>query len=192
MLRYYPCPRRFLRQSAGSSPSSLTSILSIGRKLLLKPDVGFEAPSGILHAKPLADPERAPLSISGWNQRGNSRNNRLVGSDLRAWHGCWTDYGQLFPYRIGEELPTKRPLCETRARMSHPDPNGAPDRRPIKVGEFWENLVRGERSVILERPWDNPPSRVTGELTALVGARVMGEHRHPALVWSNSPCWRGP
>jgi hypothetical protein len=36
--------------------------------------------------------------------------------------------------------------------------------------------------VILERPWDNPASRVTGELTALVGARVMGEHRHPALV----------
>jgi len=30
--------------------------------------------------------------------------------------------------------------------------------------------------VILERPWDwdNPASRVTGELTALVGARVMG------------------
>ena len=25
-------------------------------------------------------------------------------------------------------------------------------------------------------------SRVTGELTALVGARVMGEHRHPAPV----------
>jgi hypothetical protein len=23
-----------------------------------------------------------------------------------------------------EELPTKRPLCETWARMSHPDPNG--------------------------------------------------------------------
>jgi hypothetical protein len=36
--------------------------------------------------------------------------------------------------------------------------------------------------VILERPWDNPASRVIGELTALVGARVMGEHRHPALV----------
>ena len=59
--------------------------------------------------------------------------------------------------------------------MSHPDPNGAPDRRPIKVGEVWENPVTGERSVILERPWDNPASRVTGELTALVGARVMGE-----------------
>jgi len=45
-----------------------------------------------------------------------------------------------------------------------------------------ENPVTGERSVILERPWDNPAIRVTGELTALVGARVMGEHRHPALV----------
>ncbi len=66
--------------------------------------------------------------------------------------------------------------------MSYPDPNGAPDRGPIKVGEVWENPVTGERSVILERPWDNPASRVTGELTALVGARVMGEHRHPALV----------
>ena len=71
-------------------------------------------------------------------------------------------------------MPTKRPLCETWARMSHPDPNGPPDRRPIKVGEVWENPVTGERSVILERPWDNPASRVTGELTALVGARVMG------------------
>ena len=56
--------------------------------------------------------------------------------------------------------------------MSHPDPNGPPDRRPIKVGEVWEHPVTGERSVILERPWDNPASRVTGELTALVGARV--------------------
>jgi hypothetical protein len=83
---------------------------------------------------------------------------------------------------IGEESPTKRPLCETWARMSHADPNGAPDRRPIKVGEVWENPVTGERSVILERPWDNPASRVTGEPTPLVGARVMGEHRHPALV----------
>ena len=86
------------------------------------------------------------------------------------------------PLSIGDELPTKRPLCETWARMSHPDPNGAPDRRPIEVGEVWENPVTGERSVILERPWDNAASRVTGELTALVGARVMGEHRHPALV----------
>jgi hypothetical protein len=79
------------------------------------------------------------------------------------------------------ELPNV-PLRETWARKSHPDPNGAPDRRSIKVGEVWENPVTGERSVILERPWDNPASRVTGELTALVGARVMGEHPHPALV----------
>ena len=74
--------------------------------------------------------------------------------------------------------------------MSHPDPNGPPDRRPIKVGEVWENPVTGKRSVILERPWDNPASRVTGELTALVGARVMGTAI--LLLWSNSPCWRGP
>ena len=36
--------------------------------------------------------------------------------------------------------------------------------------------------MILEGPRDNPASRATGELTALVGARVMGEHCHPALV----------
>src|SRR5215468_441334 len=66
--------------------------------------------------------------------------------------------------------------------MSHPDPHGPTDRTPIQVGEIWENPVTGERATILERPWDNPAGRGTAELTALVGARVMGEHRHPALV----------
>jgi quercetin dioxygenase-like cupin family protein len=66
--------------------------------------------------------------------------------------------------------------------MSHPDPHGWPDCKPIKVGEVWENPVTGERAVILERPWDNPAGRATAEMTALVGARVMGEHRHPTLV----------
>ena len=101
---------------------------------------------------------------------------------MQVWVGSsrMTSYSSLIG--LGKSVPTKRPLCETWARMSHPDPNGPPDRRPIKVGEVWENPVAGERSVILERPWDNPASRVTGELTALVGARVMGEHRHPALV----------
>jgi quercetin dioxygenase-like cupin family protein len=65
---------------------------------------------------------------------------------------------------------------------SHPDPHGPPDRTPIKVGEVWENPVTRERATILERPWDNPAGRGTAELTALVGARVAGEHRHPALV----------
>jgi quercetin dioxygenase-like cupin family protein len=60
--------------------------------------------------------------------------------------------------------------------------HGPPDRTPIKIGEVWENSVTGERATILERPWDNPAGRATAELTALVGARVMGEHRHPALV----------
>ena len=66
--------------------------------------------------------------------------------------------------------------------MSHPDPNGAPDLRPIEVGEVWENPVTRERATILELPNKNPEGRVTAELTALVGARVAGEHRHPGIV----------
>ena len=66
--------------------------------------------------------------------------------------------------------------------MSHPDPNGSPDLRPIEVGEVWENPVTRERATIVERPWDNPARRASAELTALVGARVVGEHFHPALV----------
>ena len=65
--------------------------------------------------------------------------------------------------------------------MSHPE-HSPPDRTPIIVGEIWENPVTRERATILERPWDNPAGRATAELTALVGARVVGEHRHPALV----------
>ncbi len=66
--------------------------------------------------------------------------------------------------------------------MSHPDPNGPPDRTPIRVGEIWENPVNRERITILERFWDNPEGRAIAELTALVGARVVGEHCHPAMV----------
>jgi quercetin dioxygenase-like cupin family protein len=66
--------------------------------------------------------------------------------------------------------------------MSHPDPHGPPDLTPIRVGEVWEDPVVGERGTILELPYTNPEGRATVELTALVGARVVGEHRHPALV----------
>jgi quercetin dioxygenase-like cupin family protein len=66
--------------------------------------------------------------------------------------------------------------------VSHPDPHGPPDLTPIQVGEVWENPVTGERARILELPTKNPEGRVTSELTALVGARVVGEHRHPAVV----------
>jgi quercetin dioxygenase-like cupin family protein len=68
--------------------------------------------------------------------------------------------------------------------MSHPDPNGAPDLTPIQIGEVWENLATRERATILELPDMNPDGRAAAELTALVGARVVGEHRHPALVES--------
>jgi len=66
--------------------------------------------------------------------------------------------------------------------LSHPDPNGAPDLTPIRVGEVFENPVTGERATILELPDENPEGRATAELTALVGARVAGEHVHPAIV----------
>jgi mannose-6-phosphate isomerase-like protein (cupin superfamily) len=66
--------------------------------------------------------------------------------------------------------------------MSHPDPNGLPDLTPIRVGEMWENPITRERAIILELPTQNLERRATAELNALVGSRVIGEHRHPALV----------
>jgi hypothetical protein len=33
-------------------------------------------------------------------------------------------------------------------RMSHPDPHGPPDRRPIAVGEVWENPVTGSVALL--------------------------------------------
>ena len=66
--------------------------------------------------------------------------------------------------------------------MSHPEAHGQPDRTPIRIGEVWENPVTRERATILERPWDNASGRAVAELTALVGAKVMGEHHHPNLV----------
>jgi mannose-6-phosphate isomerase-like protein (cupin superfamily) len=65
--------------------------------------------------------------------------------------------------------------------VSHPDPNAAPDRTPIEVGEVWENPVTGEHARIEELPWKNPNERVVAELRAVPGARVAGEHLHPAL-----------
>jgi quercetin dioxygenase-like cupin family protein len=66
--------------------------------------------------------------------------------------------------------------------MSHPDPDGPEDLRPIQIGEVLENPVTGERATILELPWKNPEGRAVAELTALVGSRVVGEHRHGAIV----------
>jgi quercetin dioxygenase-like cupin family protein len=68
--------------------------------------------------------------------------------------------------------------------VSHPDPSAAPDRRPIEPGEVLENPVTRERAVIVELPWHNDQGRAVAEMTALPGARVVGEHLHPALVES--------
>jgi quercetin dioxygenase-like cupin family protein len=66
--------------------------------------------------------------------------------------------------------------------VSHPDPNGPADLTPIQIGEVWENPVTRERATILELPHTNPAGRAAAELLALVGARVVGEHLHPAIV----------
>src|SRR6266550_6549611 len=89
----------------------------------------------------------------------------------RACRSLRADDGLLFPYRIGESCRPNVPY----ARL------GRECRTPTRTARRIADPT-GERLVILERPRDNPASRVTGELTALVGARVMGEHRHPALV----------
>jgi mannose-6-phosphate isomerase-like protein (cupin superfamily) len=65
--------------------------------------------------------------------------------------------------------------------MSHPDPNAEPDLTPIEVGEIWENPVTGELARLIEMPWANPDGRAVAELTAVPGARVAGEHLHPAI-----------
>jgi len=66
--------------------------------------------------------------------------------------------------------------------MSHPDPSATPDTRPIEVGEAWENPVTKEYARVLDLPWQNDEGRVVAELKALPGARVVGEHKHPALT----------
>ncbi len=66
--------------------------------------------------------------------------------------------------------------------MSHPSPNGVPDRTPIEVGEVWENRVTGEAVRVVQLPWSNQEGRGVAELTAVPGARVAGEHLHPALT----------
>jgi quercetin dioxygenase-like cupin family protein len=65
--------------------------------------------------------------------------------------------------------------------VSHPDPVAAPDTRPIEPGEVWINPVTLERAVIVEVPWLSEVGRVVADVTALPGARVVGEHLHPAL-----------
>jgi len=67
-------------------------------------------------------------------------------------------------------------------RMSHPDPNGPADTRPITAGEVWENPVSGEHAILVELPYANLDGHCVAELTALAGTRVGGEHRHPAAV----------
>ena len=73
------------------------------------------------------------------------------------------------------------------AKTKHPDPDGPADRRRITAGEIWENPVTGECAKLLEAPWENREGRAVAELTALVGARVVGEHMHPSITERFTP-----
>ena len=66
--------------------------------------------------------------------------------------------------------------------MSHPDPSGPADLRPIEVGEIWENPVTGERATIVQLPNENRDGHLVVELTASAGAPGGAEHQHPAAV----------
>ena len=63
--------------------------------------------------------------------------------------------------------------------MSHPDPNGPPDRTPIQVGEVWENPITGERATILELPTRTPSG---ARLPNCWHVPDVGEHRHPRVL----------
>jgi quercetin dioxygenase-like cupin family protein len=65
--------------------------------------------------------------------------------------------------------------------VSHPDLSAPTDLRQIEPGEVFENPVTRERAVIIELPWQNSEGRAVAEMTALPGARVVGEHLHPAI-----------
>jgi quercetin dioxygenase-like cupin family protein len=66
--------------------------------------------------------------------------------------------------------------------MYHPETQGQLNLTAIQIGEVLENPITRERATILELPHQNPEGRAVAELLARVGARVAGEHRHPALV----------
>ena len=50
---------------------------------------------------------------------------------------------------------------------------------PSSAVEAFENPATLERAVVVELPRSNAQRRAVGELTALPGARVVGEHLHP-------------
>jgi quercetin dioxygenase-like cupin family protein len=59
-------------------------------------------------------------------------------------------------------------------------------------GHFWstrygKNPVTREYAKSLELPWNNHERRTVAELSALVGARVIGEHMHPSLIERFTP-----
>jgi hypothetical protein len=61
--------------------------------------------------------------------------------------------------------------------VSHPDPAGAPDTRPLVAGEVWENPVTLERAVLLEAPWWND-----GQQDAIARVEITPSERFVHLI----------
>ena len=66
--------------------------------------------------------------------------------------------------------------------MSHPDPHGPPDLTRSRSARFGRIPLPASGPRSSSFPWTNPEGRAVAELTALVGSRVAGEHRHGAIV----------
>ena len=141
---------------------------------------GSRSSSCVLRARHLPDAPPATLSRRPWRlsplrpRRTGSRSSALPASPPEAPHpaggaavACAADGGAALVYA---------------PRMSHPDPNAPPDLTPDPGSARSGRTPSRERATILELPSSNPEGRAVAELTALVGARVVGEHRHPAMV----------
>ena len=82
------------------------------------------------------------------------------------------------------------PQPEPKPVQVAPGDAGAPDLTPITIGDVFENPVTGERSVILERPWDNPEGRLTSEHASNSLGRAWWGNTTTPLLSSDSPCWK--
>jgi len=86
-------------------------------------------------------------------KRQGSTNRRCVPISHLGDCARITSYSSLIGLgRAGKSRCRPNVLCETWARMSHPDPNGAAGSQTHKSRRVWEIPLQGTL-VILERPW---------------------------------------
>ena len=86
-----------------------------------------------------------------WMVHGHRQGSRFR-STCRSW-GVGRRRHERLPRVSSADGDGALPDRRRSTSMSHPEPNGPPDRTPISVGEVWENPVTRERATILERTW---------------------------------------